>query len=198
MATQQKSRTPAKTSSNFFEQLKDTTANELRAVGSGMVNSVLGRYPQQQTESAYQPNRLATPERMMPMPRPERKPRQEFMLFSWKEREDTMYVKEQIKVLLKQIKEEIVKIEQQNKSLVTEAARLTVEQLTENPGIYHVRFLEWILTTLRDLKQKVSESATWFSMLQGKRGKKGFWGKAQKHGSSFTLSGERTASTQSG
>lgn len=187
------------TSNSLFEQFKDTARNELGAMGRTAANSLMGRLPTQNTPGenmgVFPP---MSPERMPFGKQIEKRKAPEIMLFSWAERSEAIEVKEQIKALVKQIRQEIGSIEKQNQILVAQAAKLTIEQLPDNPGIYHIRFLEWILRTLRDIRKKVSESSTWFQMLQGKRGKAGYWGKAKKHGTSFTLSGERTAATQTG
>ena len=142
---------------------------------------------------------MLSPERMgaNPFARKREKPR-DIELFSFAERRETLETTEQIKKLVVMIKEEVKKIEAQNKMMITETARITVEQMPDKPGIYHVRFFEWLLNLLVDIRKKVTESASWLSIAQGKKAKKGYWGMAKKKGTSFTLSGERTASTQSG
>ena len=142
---------------------------------------------------------IMSPERMgiNPFARKREKPR-DIELFSFAERRETLQTTEQIKKLVVMIKEEVKKIEAQNKMMITETARITVEQMPDKPGIYHIRFFEWLLSLLTDIRKKVTESASWLSIAQGKKQKKGYWGMAKKKGTSFTLSGERTASTQSG
>ncbi|MCR4263612.1 MAG: DUF5660 domain-containing protein [Candidatus Roizmanbacteria bacterium] len=142
---------------------------------------------------------IMSPERMgaNPFARKREKPR-DIELFSFAERRETLETTEQIKKLIVMIKEEVKKIETQNKMMITETAKITVEQMPDKPGIYHIRFFEWLLNLLTDIRKRVTESASWLSIAQGKKAKKGYWGMAKKKGTSFTLSGERTASTQSG
>ncbi|MBI4136888.1 hypothetical protein HY469_02390 [Candidatus Roizmanbacteria bacterium] len=144
-------------------------------------------------------NGIMSPERMgaNPFARKREKPR-DIELFSFAERRETLETTEQIKKLVVMIKEEVKKIESQNKMMITETAKITVEQMPDKPGVYHIRFFEWLLNLLVDIRRKVTESASWLSIAQGKRAKKGYWGMAKKKGTSFTLSGERTAATQSG
>ena len=197
---------PTKYHQNFLEQLQDTSKNEMKALGSAMVQNLTGispRSPQGGGDFASAEQRPAmpnmmSPERMNYPPFQRRQRSQEFIFFSYRERDDNLQVNEEIKKLVSFIRREVSLLEQDNKLFLQEAAKLSVEQLPEKPGIYHVRFLEWVLKMLRELRKKVAESRTWFAAVQGKRQKMGFWGKVKKHGTSFMLSGERTASTQSG
>jgi hypothetical protein len=106
--------------------------------------------------------------------------------------------KQEIKKLIELVKQEIKLIEQHNKMLITEAAKVTLDALPEKPGIYHVRFFEWLLGLLRDVRKKVTESGNWLAMARGKQKRMGYWGLAQKHGTKYTMSSDRTPATSTG
>jgi hypothetical protein len=196
---------------SVFEELSDLGKQTVKTAGSQFgtmaqdgARSIVGlplSSNQSANESTYDrglDTNLSLPERMgyPSLAQKKEKPRN-IELFSFAERRETLEVNEQIKKLVVFIKEEIRRIEETNQMMITQTAKITVEQLSDKPGVYHVRFFEWLLNLLRDVRKKVSESANWLSIAHGKQ-KKGFWATAKKKGTSFTLSGERTASTQSG
>jgi hypothetical protein len=181
---------PGNFSGSFFEQLKDTVKSETTQVRQTAVNSLLGR---DKGAAESHPNHPASPE----APKLPVKRSPEVQLFSFRERQENMFVRDEVRKLVQEIKREIMALERQQKGLLSDAAKITLDHLPEKPGIYHVRFLEFVLRTIRDLRIKVTESANWFSMLMGKKKKMGYHGMAKKHGTSFSMSSERSAS-QSG
>lgn len=188
---------------SVFEQLKDfsgqfgkTAVSEAGKIGGGVFSQML-KGPQTYSEAGQ--NRLMSPERYPTRPEQLIKPRPaEIRIFNFKEREEQLQVGREIKAVLQEIKKEIFLLEKKQKMVIAEASKLTVAEIPEKPGIYHVRFFEWILSILRDLHKKISESATWLSALNTKKKRKGYWGMFKKHGTKFGLSGERTVATQSG
>lgn len=196
---------PKTIAGSVFEQVKDlatstvkSTVTEAGKIASGVPGGIL-KGPSTYSEAGVNPNISQSPENypqrqenLIPKHAPE------IMLFNRFEREEEVRVEREIKILMNEIKREVVLLEKRQKMFIAEASKLTMQAMPEKIGIYHVRFFEWILALLRDLHKKVSESATWFSHLQTKRQKKGFWGMAKKHGASFTLSGERAIATQAG
>lgn len=100
-----------------------------------------------------------------------------------------------IKELTEQIKHEIELIKKANTALVQEVKdieNLTVQELPEKPGIYHIRFLEVVLSLLRTLKAKITESNTWLEAMQSKKKKQGslFASLSKKKGTQYSLSQE--------
>lgn len=85
-----------------------------------------------------------------------------------------------------------------SKMLQVEFAEISMEQAPKNLGVYHKNFFDWMLTMIRQAKQKVEDSAAWLSASKGKSNKKGYWGMFKKHGTSFGLSNERAVATQVG
>jgi len=121
--------------------------------------------------------------------------RKEFSLFSYQEYYERELVKKQIKELIEQIKKEIELIKKSDKSLLNEVSdieNITVEQMPEKPGIYHIRFLEIVLRILQSLRQKISESKTWLSAMVSRKKKRGslFLSLSKKKGTQYSLSQE--------
>ena len=71
-------------------------------------------------------------------------------------------------------------------------------EVPEDPGKYHLTFLEWILDTIRKARLKVEDSGAWLEAFYTKKAKRGYWNMFKKHGTTFGLSGERVVSTQTG
>lgn len=121
--------------------------------------------------------------------------RREFSLFNYSEYYERELVKKQIKELAEQIKKEIELLKKADKSLLSEVRdieKLTVEQLPEKPGIYHIRFLEIVLRILQTLRAKIGESKTWMQALISKKKKRGslFLALSKKKGTLYSLSQE--------
>lgn len=99
---------------------------------------------------------------------------------------------------IRQIQQELKELVHSSRILNNEFKTLTVEEAPPTIGDYHMKFFEWMLIVIRQAKAKVEDSGAWLSAVKGKGAKKGFWGMAKQHGTSFTLSGERTTATQTG
>ncbi len=93
---------------------------------------------------------------------------------------------------------ELKKLTSSSKELEAVFREITVEQKPVNPGKYHLNFFEWMLSTIRSARMKIEDSKNWASVFASKKGKKEYWSLFKKHGTSFGLSGERTAATQTG
>ncbi len=75
---------------------------------------------------------------------------------------------------------------------------MAVEARPEQVGIYHLNFYEFLLTVIRSARQKMEESESWQAMFKSKKKQRQYGAMAKKHGTSFTLSSERTTATQTG
>ena len=103
-------------------------------------------------------------------------------------------VEQQIQVIIY----ELQKLIKSSKVLEVEFKEVAVTEMPENAGKYHVNFFEWMITVVRAARMKVEDSQAWLQTVRGKGAKKDYWGLFKKHGTSFGLSGERTAATQTG
>lgn len=135
-------------------------------------------------------NKLPSSGERSPLPQ-----RKEFTLFSYTQYYEQEVVNKKIKELMEVIRQEIQLIKQSNKDLLTEVKdveRIATETVSEKPGLYHVRFLEIILSILRNLRKKIGESKTWLEALMTKKKKRGslFAVRSKKRGTLYSLSQE--------
>lgn len=107
-------------------------------------------------------------------------------------------ISHELQVKYNEILLELKALGESSKELKAEVEVLTVEQTTEDIGVYHVSFVEGLLIKLREIRESVDDGLAWFKALRSKSSAKGYRSMAKKAGTSFTLSNERTASTQSG
>lgn len=187
---------------NTFEAIKGiggsvvkNTGDEFKKIGSGFFDQLVGN---------YDTDFYNTPEKYSPKPEI-KKPqfRRDVGIFSYNEYYERSIVKKQIKELSEQIKKEIEFIKKANKSLmseVREVERVSMEELPEKPGIYHLRFLEVILSFLRLIKTKINESGSWLNAMVSRRKKRGslFAHLAKKKGTQYSLSQELQLTRQTG
>lgn len=109
-----------------------------------------------------------------------------------------LYSKEQI-VTQKKVNELLDALKSLSKassSLSIETQSILVTDKIVNPGVYHVNFLEFLIKIIKDATKKINESRFWLEAVKSKKKKRSYWSMFGKHGSSFSLSGERTVSTQ--
>jgi hypothetical protein len=99
---------------------------------------------------------------------------------------------------IQEIQVEILKIIESSKELKVQFKQVTQETIPENPGKYHLSFLEWILSVVSSARQRIETSSAWVSAIQTKKKQKGYWNLFKKHGTQFGLSGERVVATQVG
>jgi len=121
--------------------------------------------------------------------------KQEVKIFNYQEYYETTLIKKQIQELTEAIKKEIDMIKKADASLINDVKdveNLTINGLPEKPGIYHIRFLELVLSILRTLRAKVGESKTWLQVLMTKKKKRGsaFAARSKKQGTQYSMSQE--------
>lgn len=129
---------------------------------------------------------------------PSRK-RGETVLFSYEKKRQEYQLEKETQTILKTLQEQVVILEKTGKSLANEITKVKLEKAPKKTGIYYIRFLEWLLTVVKQLRLKVEEGQAWLNTFtQRKKKKMGFWGMYKKHGTTFGLSNERSLATQSG
>jgi len=121
--------------------------------------------------------------------------KQEVKIFNYQEYYETTLIKKQIQELTEAIRKEIEMIKKSDTSLLNEikdVEKLTINDLPEKPGIYHIRFLELVLSILKTLRAKVGESKTWLQALMSKKKKRGsaFAARSKKQGTQYSMSQE--------
>lgn len=130
------------------------------------------------------------------------------------------YIGEILKAGEKQTSEESQEVKQEIQSLISELKGLAAsvkqldKQVTEAAGAkivvagkYHKSFFKFVLSVVSDAKSKIDNAGTWLSAMKGKQNKRqagskkksnNYWDMEKKHGTNFSLSGERSVSNQVG
>ena len=125
--------------------------------------------------------------------------RQETLVFSRAERFEEANLRKETHIIMQKLKEQVAILEQSEKNLVNEVSKIKVEQLPQKSGIYYIRYLEWMLTIVGQLRIKVEEGRAWLTTFNQRKKKRiGYWQMYKKHGTTFGLSHERTLATQTG
>ncbi len=182
-------------SKNPLESLRDlgtstarNTADAFGKIGGGMLDQFFGGNNQEDNnlEKEFNYNK----EELKPKSK-----KQEVKIFNYQEYYESTLIKKQIKELTEAIKKEIEMIKRADASLINDirdVEKLTINDLPEKPGIYHVRFLELVLGILKTLRAKVGESKTWLQTLISKKKKRGslFAVRSKKQGTQYSLSQE--------
>lgn len=174
-----------KSTLEVLDELKSSTAknisSEFKKISGGVLDELIGgreypeRYPQEQEQ-----------------PKPQKK---EVKLFNYTEYRENEIVTVQIKELIKQIKQEIEALKSKEEAFLSEVKdieKITIETMPEKVGIYHVGFLELVLSILRTLREKISDSGTWLAAMMSKKKKRGslFAVRSKKLGTQYSLSQE--------
>lgn len=143
------------------------TASSIRDIGLGMFDQLMGNMPPER-----KPN---TPERPRNNQVEHQGPRriEKFNVFNIKKEEESR----EIQNLKKEIQQEI-KLMKQMESMVQQdikdIEKLTFESTPEEATIYHVRFMEIMISMLRAMRVKVNESHNWLQALIHKKKRRGF------------------------
>lgn len=122
----------------------------------------------------------------------------EVLIFSRIVKEEERKIYHETNVILQKLKEQVTILEKSNKGMVSEMAKIKVEQAPKKTGIYYIRFLEWLLVQVRQMRMKVDEGKAWLETFTRRKKKVGYWKMYKKHGTTFGLSQERSLSTQTG
>lgn len=113
------------------------------------------------------------------------------------EQKGTRKENHELRVRIEEIKIELVKLAKSSEQLNKSFQNIGVESLPQAPGKYHLNFFDFIKSEIQKALMNVKEAATWMSVVTNKRDRR-YSTLAKKYGTSFTLSGERTAATQVG
>lgn len=145
-------------------------------------------------------NRESYPQQERP---PEQAPKrtQETLVFSYRAEYESYQeraTRGEIKQIVEKLNEQVTLLEKSESGLASDIAKIKVEQLPRKSGIYYLRFFEWLIITIKQLRTKVEEGRTWLQAFSSKKKKLGYWKMYKKHGTTFGLSHERTLATQSG
>lgn len=101
-----------------------------------------------------------------------------------------------IKDRVQDIMNELKMLAKSSKTMEVIFKQVATEQMPVNPGQYHINFFEWLLVVIKNARRKIDEGASWLAMFSSKKSQKKYWNMAKKHGTTFSLSSERTVATQ--
>lgn len=197
---------------DFTREFSDSVKQSVAPIPDTFLNQLLGvdsadTQPQQKHQSVEM---KAGEEFILPksqkkeLPQPERRPHIEAGIsyhrdivhnrerMSGQESQETKYQIQQIMEELQRLVSSSDQIIQMTYGEISVASSPTVV------GKYHTNFFSWMLTVIRTARQKVEESGAWLSVAKGKGSRKGYQNMSKKHGTSFSMSNERTVATQSG
>ena len=121
----------------------------------------------------------------------------EFTVFNFKSHSENENIKQEISSLTNQIRGELKEIQKANKALTSEIKdieKASMEYGSENQGIYHVRFLETLVSILHLMRQKMNEGQTWLTAINNRRKKRGFLSLSKQKGTQYSQSIEHQVS----
>ncbi|MGB9707034.1 MAG: DUF5660 family protein [Microgenomates group bacterium] len=123
---------------------------------------------------------------------------QEFLDIRQQERLVWVREKQDTRLQIAAILEELKKLASATKNLSTEVD-IAAKQIPVEPGVYHISFFEKLRQTLTLLRKRIEESATWLATFNQKAKKRNYyWAQVRKSGTKFMLSQERYMATQAG
>lgn len=105
---------------------------------------------------------------------------------------------QETQVRMQEILIEIKKLSESSSELKNQVDVIAIEQSANTPNKYSMNFLEQMLSFVRDMRVGVEDSLAWFKALRSKNASRQYGSMSKKHGTSFTLSGERQVATQVG
>ncbi len=116
-------------------------------------------------------------------------------VFNFREHYEKESVQHEIQQLQQAIRQEIEAIKKSGTDLsheVRQIDKLTVEDMPNKVGVYHVRFLEVMLSLLRSVREKIGDSKTWLQAMISRKQKRGslFAVRSKKMGTQYSLSQE--------
>ena len=114
------------------------------------------------------------------------------------ERKTTQIESGQLNQRVEQIMIELKQLSKSVKQLEVETKDIDMNLVPQKLGKYHENFFEFILSNLRSARIKIEDSTSWLNAVGKKASRKGYWGNAKKHGTSYTLSADRAVSQQVG
>jgi hypothetical protein len=114
------------------------------------------------------------------------------------ERKTTQVQQGQLNQRVEQIMIELKQLSKSVKGLEAQVRDVDTNILPQVMGKYHETFFEFLLTNLKNARLRIEDSTNWLTAIGKKASKKGYWGMAKKHGTSYTLSGDRAVSQQVG
>ncbi len=192
----------AKSYKNPFEAISDlgsstvkSTVDSFKKMGSSIVNDLIGYHKSDDNNDYFEQGKPITKEKIDKKLKQLKNENKKGNIFNFSEYRENVLIKRQIQELTKQIRREIEALKKIDKSMLNEVRdveQLAINDLPEKPGVYHIRFLEIVLSILRAVRSKVFESRTWLQALISKKKKRGslFIVRSKEKGTQYSLSQE--------
>ena len=167
--------------SDILQDTRDSAKSMFGDLNSQLFGGPDNSYSQERTQTGF------TQEKKEP-----KRIRRTEIIFNYLEKQEQSRLNSEISHLMKEVKKEIDMLKLQDKALIEDVSKLTMGELPKNAGIYHLRFLEFIVKLLRSLRQKISEGRLWLQTTFDKKKQKKFRHMAKSKGTKFSLSKELT------
>ncbi|MCR4329163.1 MAG: DUF5660 domain-containing protein [Candidatus Roizmanbacteria bacterium] len=120
------------------------------------------------------------------------------ILFNRQEVQEKQSIRQELNSLIENVRRELELLKVQDKGLSEDISKLVLQNNPEKPGIYHIRFFQFVIKLLHALRKRISEGRMWLDVAFEKKKKKKFWGLAKKKGTSFSRSSELSQSNLPG
>lgn len=178
------------TSKKFNARKKNPLEQTARdTYDQGFFDQLFGSY-QETVQQEKTPSPMTRERKERPLPQ-----RKEFTIFKSEVHTESYTVPKQIEELSAQVKQAVEQLKKAQKSLdhqILQVEKHTIEVVPQKGGIYHVNFLEKLLSFIKILQSKVGEAKTWLSAMQSKKKKRGsaFAVRSKKQGTQYSLSQE--------
>jgi len=114
------------------------------------------------------------------------------VVFNYLERQEQSRLNTEIQNLMREVKREVDLLKVQNSGLLNDISKLTLVEVPKNAGIYHLRFMEFVIKLLKALRKQISEGRLWLQTGNTKRQQRSFRALAKKKGTKFSQSQELT------
>lgn len=136
------------------------------------------------------PSHMMREKKKQPLPQ-----RKEFTIFASETHSENYEVPKQIEQLAGEVKQAVQQLKRSQKAFnhqLLQVEKHTIDVMPIKGGIYHVHFLEKLLSFIKLMQSKVGEAKTWLSAMQSKKKKRGsaFAARSKQKGTQYSLSQE--------
>ncbi|MCR4326827.1 MAG: DUF5660 domain-containing protein [Candidatus Roizmanbacteria bacterium] len=107
-------------------------------------------------------------------------------------------IRSELQRMIEHVQEQLKALKMQDQALAHDISKLVLEGVPEKPGMYHVRFFEFVSKLLDAVGKSLSKGKHWLDATFEKISRKKFRGKAKTHGTSFSRSNELTQANTPG
>jgi hypothetical protein len=113
---------------------------------------------------------------------------------SKKTSEDTIAIKQSLESILAELKN----LKDSSDELETVFKDVTIDEVPEKPGVYHLTFYEGFLKLVLSVRDKIEDATIFAKLFKNRKREKSYAAMAKKGGTSFTLHHDRAVATQTG